>query len=267
MSLTWLTIDCDDIRHIPKHHGHPTRTKSPIASDELSPAFRLGMKGFEEWLVSHDKPVTLFVIADSLEDEEFSAWLTAIIDKFSHRVTIGCHGLDHKSWSAWPEDPELFKQSMKEAIMIISEFAKANYRPWFRAPAGYMAPWMIEPLFECGITVDTSINDSILTRSKSGKGNTWQQVRKACNEVGVIEREWLTKWKLPVNGPALTKFPLSVIARYAWKNLPSVITCESIQNAIEDKNQTLITVYWHILDHSRSQGNWQPPIPQSILNH
>ena len=267
MSLTWLTIDCDDIRHIPKHHGHPTRTKSPIASDELSPAFRLGMKGFEEWLVSHDKPVTLFVIADSLEDEEFSAWLTAIIDKFSHRVTIGCHGLDHKSWSAWPENPELFKQSMKEAIMIISEFAKANYRPWFRAPAGYMAPWMIEPLFECGITVDTSINDSILTRSKSGKGNTWQQVRSACEEVGLIEREWLTKWNLPVNGPALSKFPLSIIARNAWKNLPPVITSDKLTQIVEDENQTITTVYWHLLDHGKSSGKWQPPITQSILNH
>ena len=267
MSLTWLTIDCDDIRHIPKHHGHPTRTKSPIASDELSPAFRLDMKGFEEWLVSHDKPVTLFVIADSLEDEEFSAWLTAIIDKFSHRVTIGCHGLDHKSWSAWPENPELFKQSMKEAIMIISEFAKANYRPWFRAPAGYMAPWMIEPLFECGITVDTSINDSILTRSKSGKGNTWQQVRSACEEVGLIEREWLTKWNLPVNGPALSKFPLSIIARNAWKNLPPVITSDKLTQIVEDENQTITTVYWHLLDHGKSSGKWQPPITQSILNH
>ena len=267
MSLTWLTIDCDDIRHIPKHHGHPTRTKSPIASDELSPAFRLGMKGFEEWLVSHDKPVTLFVIADSLEDEEFSAWLTAIIDKFNHRVTIGCHGLNHKSWSAWPENPELFKQSMKEAIMIISEFAKANYRPWFRAPAGYMAPWMIEPLFECGITVDTSINDSILTRSKSGKGNTWQQVRSACEEVGLIEREWLTKWNLPVNGPALSKFPLSIIARNAWKNLPPVITSDKLTQIVEDENQTITTVYWHLLDHGKSSGKWQPPITQSILNH
>jgi len=267
LSLTWLTIDCDDFRHIPKHHGHPTRTKSPISSNELSPAFRSGMKGFVEWLENHDKPVTLFVIADSLEDEEFSAWLAAIINKFSHRVTIGCHGLDHKSWSAWPENPDLFKQSMDEAIKIISDFAKGNYRPWFRAPAGYMAPWMIKPLSECGIIVDSSINDSILTGSKSGRGNTWQQVRNACNDVGVIEREWLTKWKLPVNGPALTKFPLSVIARYAWKSLPRVITPDNLLSVIEDKNQPVSTVYWHILDHSRNQGKWQPPIPYSILNH
>jgi peptidoglycan/xylan/chitin deacetylase (PgdA/CDA1 family) len=225
------------------------------------------MKGFVEWLENHDKPVTLFVIADSLEDEEFSAWLAAIINKFSHRVTIGCHGLDHKSWSAWPENPDLFKQSMDEAIKIISDFAKGNYRPWFRAPAGYMAPWMIKPLSECGIIVDSSINDSILTGSKSGRGNTWQQVRNACNDVGVIEREWLTKWKLPVNGPALTKFPLSVIARYAWKSLPRVITPDNLLNVIEDKNQPVSTVYWHILDHSRNQGKWQPPIPYSILNH
>lgn len=267
MNQTWLTIDCDDIRHIPKHYGHPTRSKSPIASNDLSPAFRLGMKGFETWLLSHDKPVTLFVIADSLEDEEFSSWLKRIIADFGGRITIGCHGLNHKSWSAWPENIELFKQSMIQAITIISEFAKTNFCPWFRAPSGYMAPWMVAPLNECGITVDSSINDSILTKGKSGKGNTWQQVRSACKEVGLIEREWLTKWNLPVNGPALSKFPLSIIAKNAWKNLPPVVPLENLIQTIEDENQTITTVYWHILDHSRNQGKWQPPISKSILNH
>ena len=106
-------------------------------------------------------------------------------------------------------------------LRLFADFAKANYRPWFRAPAGYMAPWMVAPLVDCGITVDSSINDSILTKGKSGRGNTWQQVREACQQdVGVIEREWLTKWKLPVNGPALTKFPLSIIANMLGKSLP-----------------------------------------------
>jgi len=267
LNLTWLTVDCDDIRHIPKHYGHPTRTTSPIVSTALSPAFSSGMKGFENWLNSHDKPVTLFVIADSLANEEFSTWLTRIITDFSDRLTIGCHGLDHKSWSAWPENPELFKQSMTKAISIISTFAKANFRPWFRAPAGYMAPWMVAPLFECGIVVDSSVNDSILTQTKSGKGNTWQQVRDACSLTGMIEREWLTRWKLPINGPALSKFPLSIIARGAWKKIPPIISSERLTQGIEDENQTITTVYWHILDHSRNRGKWHPPIPESILNH
>lgn len=267
MNRTWLTIDCDDIRHIPKHHGHPTRTKSPIASKELSDEFKLGMQGFAAWLASHNKPVTLFVIADSLADDEFRSWLADLISVYNDRLTIGCHGLDHKSWSAWPENPTLFKQSMLEAIEIISQFAKANFCPWFRAPAGYMAPWMVAQLRECGITVDSSINDSILTKGKSGRGNTWQQVRTACKEAGLIEREWLTKWKLPVNGPALSKFPLSIIAKNAWKNLPPLISSEHLIQTVEDENQVITTVYWHILDHSRNQGKWQPPITNSILNH
>ena len=76
MTYTWLTVDCDDIRHIPKHHGHPTRTKSPIQSNSFISRFHTGMEGFETWLSSHDKPVTLFVIADSLESQEFRDWLS-----------------------------------------------------------------------------------------------------------------------------------------------------------------------------------------------
>ena len=267
MNQTWLTIDCDDIRHTPKYHGHPTRSKSTMASNELSPAFRLGMRGFEQWLLSHDKPVTLFVIADSLEDEEFSSWLKDIITDFSDRLTIGCHGLNHKSWSAWPENSDLFQDSIDQAILLISDFAKSNFRPWFRAPAGYMAPWMVQPLVDCQITVDSSINDTLLTKSKSGKGNTWQQVRDACRQVELVERAWLTKWQLPVNGPALSKFPLSVIAKRAWKKLPPIISADDMTELLEDESQEITTVYWHILDHSRNKGNWRPPIPKSILNH
>ena len=109
MTKTWLTVDCDDLRHIPKHYGHPTRSKQPISSTKLSPAFKLGMQGFETWLSTHNKPVTLFVIADSLEDAEFNQWLQALLERFSPRVTIGCHGLNHRSWSAWPADPQLFE--------------------------------------------------------------------------------------------------------------------------------------------------------------
>tara|TARA_Y100000589_G_scaffold270548_1_gene262859 strand:- start:14348 stop:15025 length:678 start_codon:yes stop_codon:yes gene_type:complete len=225
------------------------------------------MQGFETWLSTHNKPVTLFVIADSLEDAEFNQWLQALLERFSPRVTIGCHGLNHRSWSAWPADPQLFEESMTQAISELSQFAKANFRPWFRAPAGYMAPWMAQSLVDCGIIVDSSINDTILTKSKSGRGNTWQQVRNACAKVNLVEREWLKKWHLPVNGPALSKFPLSILAKAAWNQLPPVVDVENITHNIEDENTLITTVYWHILDHSRNDGNWLPPIPKNILNH
>ena len=267
MTQTWLTVDCDDFRHIPKHQGHPTRSKTPIKSSELSDEFRLGMQGFDKWLTSHENPVTLFVIADSLNEPEFSSWLSNLIAKFGQRVTIGCHGLTHKSWSAWPENAELFSQSMTRAMEEISLHAKDNFRPWFRAPAGYMAPWMVKSLVDCGVTVDSSVNDSILTTSKAGRGNTWRQVKDACREYNLLEREWLTKWRLPVNGPALSLFPLSIFARRAWKQLPPLLESEDLTRVIEDKNQEIITVYWHILDHARQRGNWRPPIRESLLNH
>ncbi|HII36871.1 MAG TPA: polysaccharide deacetylase family protein [Candidatus Poseidoniaceae archaeon] len=267
MTQTWLTVDCDDFRHIPKHYGHPTRSKKPILSYDLSPEFKLGMQGFQNWLSTHENPVTLFVIADSLENSEFGAWLNNLITEYRDRITIGCHGLTHKSWSAWPENVEQFGKSITQAIQRISGFAGENFRPWFRAPAGYMAPWMVAPLADCGIIVDSSINDSILTRVKVGNGNTWQQVRAACQRVGLMQREWLTKWRLPVNGPALSIFPLSIIAHHAWRQLPPILAAGDLTKAVEHENSAITTVYWHILDHSRRRGRWRPPIAKSILNH
>lgn len=258
---TWLTVDCDDLRHIPRHHGHPTRTKVPINSKVLSEDFQAGMKGFESWMKSHNHPVTLFVIADLLDSNIFKVWLCRMIEENKTRITIGCHGLEHKSWSAWPEDSSGFTTAIIQASKSLQEAVGEAYRPWFRAPAGYMAPWMAPCLKKCGIIIDSSINDTVLTKSKSGKGNTWQEVRRSITENALIEREWLTRWKLPVNGPALSKFPLSVIAKRAWRKLPPVLQPNDLTTVLEDSEEQIKTVYWHILDHARKGGNWKPPVP------
>ena len=70
----WLTVDSDDLRHLPKFQGHPRRSK-PIAQERISSTFQLGMQRFSEWLDTHNFPVTMFVIADQLEDAIFSIWL------------------------------------------------------------------------------------------------------------------------------------------------------------------------------------------------
>ena len=228
----------------------------------MSTEFRLGMVKFSNWLDSHEYPVTIFLIADMLDEQEFVQWLNQLIENYGDRVNFACHGLEHKSWSAWGENAEDFTKSLTQSIAKISSVVGSNFKPWFRAPAGYMAPWMASCLKNAGIVLDSSVNDTILTRNKAGKGNTWRQVADAVEECGLVERAWLTRWKLPVNGPALSLFPLSINAKLAWRKLPKIIPKEQINTAPEDKKSSITTVYWHILDHSRKQGKWQPPIPK-----
>lgn len=268
MQRTWLTIDCDDFRHVPAHQGHPTRSKGDLknTSKDLSEQFIAGMEGFESWMRSHNHPVSLFIIADLFESEQFSDWISSILDIFSNRITIGCHGLSHRSWSAWPEDNDGFKQALSEATRIIKQRAGENWRPWFRAPGGYIAPWMAKVIAESGFTVDTSINPSWLVKKKTGKGNNWKMVRESISRNNLIEREWLNMWGLPVNGPALSLLPLSIISKMAWKKLPSILSIEQSLDAPSNSDFTLSTVYWHLLDHGRKNGNWAPPIPNRIFS-
>lgn len=265
---TWLTIDCDDIRHVPINQGHPTRSNSKTEGrkEQLSQQFRSGMLGFDKWMDAHQSPITLFVIADMFESKIFSEWIDSIITKFGNRITVGCHGLTHRSWSAWPEDTSGFSTALAQASEIIQQNVGDNWRPWFRAPGGYIAPWMAKVIAETGFTVDTSINPSWLVKKKSGKGNNWNKVRQSIEESGVIEREWLNKWSLPVNGPALSMFPLSVISKLAWRKIPQILSVKEALESPENPSFNITTVYWHILDHSRKNGNWRPPISKHILS-
>ena len=45
------------------------------------------------------------------------------------------------------------------------------------------------------------------------------------------------------------------------------LTTNDLISSVEDSNVQIKTVYWHLLDHGKLSGKWQPPIPQSILNH
>lgn len=265
LNHTWLTIDCDDIRHVPKVQGHPTRSnsKTPSSTEKLSRQFISGMNGFENWMDKHLSPVTLFIIADMFESKEFSKWVDSIITKYGDRITIGCHGLTHRSWSAWSEDSAGFSIALEKATEIIIQHVGKNWRPWFRAPGGYIAPWMAKVIAQHGYTVDSSINPSWIVKKKSGKGNNWKKVREAIIDSQIIEREWLNKWGLPVNGPALSLFPLSIIAKTAWRQIPPILSVKQALTAPENPSFNITTIYWHILDHGRKNGNWSPPIPNS----
>ena len=136
----------------------------------ISQQFRSGMKGLTSWLQRHEHPITMFVIADQCASEEFVQMMNDLCSTFGDRITIGCHGLHHRSWSAWPEDREAFAQDLETSVTILKQHFPQHFRPWFRAPAGYIASWMIPVLVEQGFTVDSSINPSWLVQSKIWQG-------------------------------------------------------------------------------------------------
>jgi hypothetical protein len=119
---------------------------------------------------------------------------------------------------------------------------------------------MADVLFEQGYRVDTSVNPSWLVKAKAG-GAAWSDVGKAMSEAGLVERAWLTHLTLPVNGPALFRFPLSLIARGAWKKTPPLLKAAHLAE-VEDPHAPITTVYCHVLDFARDNGNWTPPLPR-----
>ena len=257
--LTWMTVDSDDFRHLPKHQGHPTRSKGHVVGNEqLSPTFRAGWSGFLRWMEEHDGAVTLFVISDMLHDVEFAGLLTGALKQFPQRLTVGCHGHTHRSWSAWGEDAEGFNAMLSTSTQLLREHVGEAFRPFFRAPSGYVAPWMAAVLNKNGYTVDTSVNPSWLVRRKAG-GSSWSAVNEAMAKQRIVERPWLTRNTLPVNGPALFTFPLSVNAKTAWKRAPRLLRPDELSK-VERREQSITTLYCHILDFARRGTTWTPPL-------
>lgn len=257
---TWFTVDTDDFRHLPKHQGHPTRSKETYQgpTTELSDAFRLGWKRFLNWMDEHEGAVTLFLITDLLEKGPFAELLSDALQRFPKRLTVGCHGHTHRSWSAWGEDPDGFAAMLTTSTTLLKAHAGEAFRPYFRAPNGYVGPWMAKVLAAQGYTVDSSVNPSWLVKHKAG-GATWTEVKQAMAEAGVVERPWMTRWGLPVNGPALFRFPLSIPARRAWKTADKFLQPSELSR-VEQADEEVSTMYCHVLDFARQNGRWTPPL-------
>lgn len=228
--------------------------------ETLSEQFLQGMHGFTSWLDTNEYPVTLFVIGDLFLSEKFTKWFSHIIERYRERLTVGCHGWRHKSWSAWSEDKEGFSTDLAKATEIISKHAGDLFRPWFRAPGGYMSPWMAPVLAEQGYVLDSSVNPSWLVQRKAGKGNSWSDVETALAQSGIVSRPWKTYYSLPINGPALSLFPLSLIAKRGWKKSPQPFTVDELQKQLTSSKTVVTTLYWHLLDHARKNQKWVPPL-------
>jgi hypothetical protein len=63
---------------------------------------------------------------------------------------------------------------------------------------------------------------------------------------------------LPINGPALHIPILKIIAKREWRNSP-VVDC--LDDCLKSDKQ-ITALYWHLLDHSRNEATWSPPLQQ-----
>jgi len=249
----WLSVDTDDLIHHPSNRGHPHRSSEPmpswhtqgyLATKQLLDA----TDRFIEW-AQVGPPVTIFLIAEQLDCPEFTKRLDAMLSM--PNISIACHGWGHRCWSAWPEDVEAFSQMLVAARDRISAYVGKSWRPWFRAPGGYVESWMAGPLAGAGFRLDSSVNPSRWVNRKMG--GDWSKVKQSMEECGVIERPWLTTMIGPACGPALSLFPFSLFAKGAWKKNSKSITGNP-------ENESPAALYWHLLDHGRKSGRWQPPI-------
>ena len=266
----WLTIDSDDVFHHPKYQGHPKRSKKKINGSKMSSTMDFCLKKFEVW---HQKniqiPITIFMIAQQLECSEFNKKISDLIlrsKKEGGRITIGCHGYKHKCWSAFEPNKALFENDLEHAKKILAEFAGDAWRPWFRAPGGYVAPWMADVLKKMNFKLDSSVNPTKLLSIKSGRSknkfgfNGWKSVILAMKNVEIIERPWLTTFfpALPACGPALHTPILKYFANYKWKKASKSNLAK--EEEILNPNIKITTVYWHLLDYSKKNGEWEPPL-------
>ena len=224
------------------------------------------MDSFSKWHLSNPNiPITIFVIGDMMQQSEFVIWLEKLLiqsKEVNGNITVGCHGWSHRSWSAWPRDDDGFTKALRNSKQHIIKVVGKAWRPWFRAPAGYIAPWMAEILAAEDFEVDTSVNPSFLTKGKIGDGNNWNDVYTAIHEAGLVERPWLTSrlfgLQFPACGPALFIPLLAFLARRAWFRANKHDFVSEIE--LSNSEVKVLTVYWHLLDHARINGKWEPPL-------
>lgn len=262
MSRTWLTVDTDDAHHRPWQQGHPSRSKDPDGQRtprQPSERWLTGLQRFGEWVHHTQHAVTVFVIKDQLDHTVSREALLHLAAIGGTRLTFASHGSSHRSWGAWPEDAPALTEAVRASLAANAEVFGEQARPWFRAPSGYVAPWMAAALSEAGIVVDSSVNPSWLMRRKAGPTRRWSDVMHAMEEAGLVERPWAVQRGWPTCGPALHLPGFAGRSRRAWRKLPATLSEEEMDGAVMGGG-SLSTVYWHAVDHARRKGRWVPPI-------
>jgi hypothetical protein len=249
------------------------------------------------WLDESGRGVTIFCIAEQLDCIEFAAAFSRLLAR--PNVTVANHGWSHRCWSAWPADVAGFSAMLNASMARLAEFVGDAWRPWFRAPGGYIAPWMAAPLAAAGITLDSSVNPSPFLSRKTGRRaaavpagapvgelgadggeesqcsksesiptnsggkNGWIAVIDAMRKAGIVERPWSSfRSGLTPTLPACGPALHLPLLGGAARRLWRRQTRSRLVTEVEllDSDIEVNSLYWHILDHTRRSGKWTPPI-------
>lgn len=255
-----VTVDVEDWYHIPSVSGSPFSRFRDIDEffakwnrryDYLTEPTKRVLDMLDELNIR----ATFFVVADVTE--HYPGLVQQIAAK-GHE--IACHGLHHackidpktKEPLMGQEEFEERTRKAKEMLEKVSDQKVGGYR----APAGYVAGWMLDSLEKIGFTYDSSVSaNSFYNKSDSQlKGVSTKPYfpRKSKLEPGkarkIIEFPWpffnLASFKFPTGGGPMLRF---FGARYIMQGLKQSLK----------RGDTL--VYFHPIDISNEE------FPSSLL--
>lgn len=156
-----VSVDVEDWYHAPPVSG------APFSPYESAPAFLASWEGEYDYLTEPtirtldllddlDVTATFFVVASVVE--HYPGLVERIADR-GHE--IGCHGLHHEC-AIHPDtkeprfSPEEYRDRIERARSML-EAASGQTVTGFRAPAVYVAGWMLDVLEDLGFDYDSSV--------------------------------------------------------------------------------------------------------------
>ena len=118
------------------------------------------------------------------------------------------------------------------------------------------AHWQAKVVGADLLKVERTVAEKVVAEDKEQA----ELIEEALHQNGILSRPWKTHFSLPINGPALSLFPLSIIAKRGWKNLPTPFVADTFEQNLTSQDVKITTLYWHLLDHARKNQKWKPPL-------
>jgi len=219
--LLAVTVDIEDWYHIPSVTGSPFSRFKDVDEffakwhgryDYLSKPTKRVLDMLDEFNIT----ATFFVVADVTE--HYPGLVEQIVER-GHE--IACHGLHHackihpKSKEPLMSQEEFEERTLQAKEML--EKASGQEVTGYRAPAAYIAGWMIDSLEKLGFKYDSSVSvNSFYNKSDSKLAGVdtrpyypWKHSLDPGEERGIMELPWpyfKLGFKFPTGGGPLLRF-------------------------------------------------------------
>ena len=261
MSRTWLTVDTDDAHHRPWRQGHPTRSKDPDGRRtprQPSEGWLKAIARFGDWVERSGHAVTVFVIQDQLEQPDARKALLDLAARGGPRLTFASHGTSHRAWGAWPEDaagltarsstPLPPTRGLRQAgsSLVSGSFGlRCAMDGRGLGPSGRDGRFLGQPLT---LGAQESRSDAPVVGRDRCHGS-----RRGAGATMARPSRLAGLWPCPAPARSGRTSATSVAQP------PPVLMAEEVEGAVEGRDD-LTTVYWHVVDHVRRKGRWEPPL-------